>query len=68
MKFIFFFNFIAATPGSMAVQLERTYHSVTNPDQEIPPNERIKGYRYGKNWVRVLFFIVELICFFFSLF
>lgn len=42
---------IAATPGSMAVLLERTYHSITNPDEEIPSSERIKGYKYGKNWV-----------------
>lgn len=41
----------AANPGNMNVVLERSYHSITEPDVEIPTDERVKGYKYGKTLV-----------------
>ncbi len=35
----------------MGVALERTYHSISDPDQEIPSDQRVKGYKYGKTLV-----------------
>jgi len=44
-------SILAAEPGGMAVKLERTYHSVADPDTEVAPDERVKGYKYGKTLV-----------------
>lgn len=45
-------HFTAANPGSMNVKLERTYHSLADPDTEVPFEERIKAYKYGKTLVQ----------------
>lgn len=37
--------------ASMDVKLERTYHSITDPDTEVAPDEKVKGYKYGKTLV-----------------
>ncbi len=43
--------YVAAQPGTMSVVQDRTYQSSTDPDVEVPANERVKGYRYGKTLV-----------------
>eukprot|EP01027_Heterolobosea_sp_BB2_P011696 GEZU01017016.1.p1 GENE.GEZU01017016.1~~GEZU01017016.1.p1 ORF type:complete len:317 (+),score=61.01 GEZU01017016.1:129-1079(+) len=41
----------SAEPGKMEVKMERVYHSVDNPDEQVPPEKKIKGYKYGKSIV-----------------
>lgn len=42
----------AANPGNMKVVKETTYHNINDPDNEVPSNEKIKGYKYGKTLVK----------------
>jgi ATP-dependent DNA helicase 2 subunit 2 len=41
----------SANPGNMKVVKETTYHNINDPDNEVPSNEKIKGYKYGKTLV-----------------
>jgi ATP-dependent DNA helicase 2 subunit 2 len=31
--------------------MERSYHSVDDLDNEVPPDEKVKGYKYGRTLV-----------------
>jgi hypothetical protein len=35
------------------VKTERTYRNPLNPDSEVPPQNLVKGYRYGRDIVVV---------------
>eukprot|EP00026_Physarum_polycephalum_P002636 Phypoly_transcript_02644.p1 GENE.Phypoly_transcript_02644~~Phypoly_transcript_02644.p1 ORF type:complete len:733 (-),score=115.46 Phypoly_transcript_02644:534-2660(-) len=41
----------AATPGTCAVQLERMFCSMSDPDLVISDEEVLKGYKYGKSYI-----------------
>eukprot|EP01114_Cavostelium_apophysatum_P020328 TRINITY_DN6786_c0_g1_i1.p1 TRINITY_DN6786_c0_g1~~TRINITY_DN6786_c0_g1_i1.p1 ORF type:complete len:724 (+),score=198.04 TRINITY_DN6786_c0_g1_i1:75-2246(+) len=41
----------SAQPRSMGVAIERTYSIVSEPDTEVGPDDRVKGYRYGRTIV-----------------
>lgn len=36
---------------SMGVAVEKTYTAVDNPDEIIPYEHHVRGYKYGKSWV-----------------
>lgn len=36
---------------SMGVAMEKTYTAVDNPDEIIPYEHHVRGYKYGKTWV-----------------
>eukprot|EP01132_Coremiostelium_polycephalum_P004803 gene4803-5989_t len=38
-------------PQSMEVAIEKLFYSITDPDNEIPSDELLKGYKYGKSLV-----------------
>jgi hypothetical protein len=48
---IFLFFPQADNPSTTAVRLERTYHSLADPDLEVQRVEMVKGYKYGKTLV-----------------
>lgn len=52
---LFLMRCAAAEPGTMGVRLERQYFNASDPDTEVAPEDRVKGYRYGKTIVRVTF-------------
>eukprot|EP01102_Stenamoeba_stenopodia_P012456 TRINITY_DN3947_c0_g2_i1.p1 TRINITY_DN3947_c0_g2~~TRINITY_DN3947_c0_g2_i1.p1 ORF type:complete len:754 (+),score=228.50 TRINITY_DN3947_c0_g2_i1:208-2469(+) len=37
--------------GKGEVLMQRTYHPIADPDEEIPEDERVKGYKYGRTLV-----------------
>jgi ATP-dependent DNA helicase 2 subunit 2 len=39
--------------GTMKVNTERTYYSIDNPDEEVDKDQRVKSYRYGRNFVPI---------------
>ena len=41
----------AAAPGEMRVLGQRTYQSLSNPDDELSKDELIKGMKYGRTLV-----------------
>jgi len=45
---------VGAAKNTMAVLIQRTYHSYDDPDKELEPEHLAKGYRYGRTLVRYL--------------
>ncbi|OQS04042.1 hypothetical protein THRCLA_03685 [Thraustotheca clavata] len=40
-----------ADPGVGKVKMDRLYHSQVKPDEEVPPESRIKAYKYGSEMI-----------------
>ncbi|OQR92390.1 hypothetical protein ACHHYP_03751 [Achlya hypogyna] len=38
-------------PGVGKVKMDRLYHSQSKPDEEVPPEARIKAYKYGSEMI-----------------
>jgi ATP-dependent DNA helicase 2 subunit 2 len=41
----------SAEPTESKVQIQRTFYSLDDPDEEVPEEKRVKAFRYGKNYV-----------------
>ncbi len=63
--FIYFISYLlkAGNLGTMGVRLQRTYHSLLDPDEEIEFDQRLKAYKYGRTLVLCNFYISYLFLF-----